>query len=68
MNEIVNTRLNFLVFMKATELKYALNTNVLLKVLSLFFRYRGLKLKWSGLFYSWSGAIFFKVGRRADFL
>jgi len=33
--EIVNTRLNFLEFMKATQFKYTLNTNLLLKVLSL---------------------------------
>jgi len=31
--ELVNTRLNFLEFMKATQFKYALHTNLLLKVL-----------------------------------
>jgi len=57
MYEMVNTHLNFLVFMKATQLKYALNSKLLLVAIT-FFTVEVLNC---------SGAVFFKVENERSF-
>jgi len=60
--QIVNTRLNFLVFLRATQFKYALNINLVFKLFIdiTFFAVKVPKFKWSGLYKRLSGAVFLK--------